>query len=128
MPQNTCSASFSSAIAHQAERGRSVAYVVSTWPRLSQTFVLNEIVALEKRGMRLRIFSVKDPGDEPVHAKVSRVAAGVTYLSLGNHWRAVMRAHLLVASKTPVRYIRTLSRALRHDRIVVQVDQRGGVR
>jgi glycosyltransferase involved in cell wall biosynthesis len=119
VPRNTCSASFSSAVARRTERGSSVAYVVSTWPSLSQTFVLNEIVALEKRGMRLRIFSVKDPRSEPVHEKVSGVAAGVTYLSLGNHWKAVMRANIRVACKKPLRYIQTLSRALRYRRMGV---------
>ena len=29
-----------------------VAYIVSTWPSLSQTFVLNEVLALERRGLQ----------------------------------------------------------------------------
>ena len=58
-----------------------VGYIVNTWPRLSQTFVLNEILALEQRGVSLRIFSIKDPRREPVNAKVAKVRAPVTYLS-----------------------------------------------
>src|SRR5213078_4243333 len=42
------------------ERAPAVGYIVSTWPRLSQTFVLNEILALEQRGVSLRIFSSQD--------------------------------------------------------------------
>src|SRR6266480_3243672 len=53
----------------------SVAYIVSTWPSLSQTFVLNEVLALERRGLQLRIFSLKDPKDEPVHADARQVRA-----------------------------------------------------
>src|SRR5262249_46169442 len=86
---------------------------------LSQTFVLNEIVALERRGARLRIFSVKDPVGEPVHSKVASVAAGVTYLSLAKHWKPVLRAHLRVAGRTPVRYVRTLWRSMRFGRMGV---------
>ena len=132
MPRNTCSTSFNSPAAHQgdgdpSERGITVAYVVSCWPRLSQTFVLNEIAALEKRGMHLRIFSVKNPGNEPVHAKVFGVAAKVAYLSLKKHWQAVIRAHLEVARKAPARYLRTLFRALRYGRMgVLRGFLRGG--
>src|SRR5216684_3105090 len=51
-----------------SETRSSVGYIVSTWPSLSQTFVLNEVLALERRGVQLRIFSTKDPKNEPVHA------------------------------------------------------------
>src|SRR5437762_11015863 len=57
-----------------------VGYIVNTWPRLSQTFVLNEILAVEQRGVSLRIFSIKDPRREPVNAKVAKVRAPVADL------------------------------------------------
>ena len=66
----------------KAEGTTTAGYIVTTWPRLSQTFVLNEILTLEERGQRLRIFSLKDPGGEPVHAEVAKVRAKVTYVSL----------------------------------------------
>src|SRR5213592_4897547 len=37
---------------YQPEQRPTIGYVVSTWPRLSQTFVLNEILALEHEGCR----------------------------------------------------------------------------
>ena len=40
-----------------SERPPSVGYVVSTWPPLSQTFVLREILAVERLGVSVRIFS-----------------------------------------------------------------------
>src|SRR5437879_1419162 len=61
--------------------GLTIGIIVSTWPRLSQTFVLREILGLERLGLRLRIFSVKVPTDEPVHADVFQVKAPVTYLA-----------------------------------------------
>ncbi len=94
-------------------------YVVSTWPRLSQTFVLTEIVALERRGVRLRIFSVKDPGGEPVHAKVAQVRAEVIYLSLHRHWKRIVRANLRLAWELHGRYARALLHALRYRRLGV---------
>jgi glycosyltransferase involved in cell wall biosynthesis len=95
------------------ERTPAVGYIVSTWPRLSQTFVLNEVLALEQRGQRLRIFSVKDPGGEPVHADVARVRAKVTYVSVGARRKEVLRANLRLAREHPRRYCATLLQAAR---------------
>ncbi len=94
----------------------SVGYVVGTWPRLSESFILNEILALERQGVPLRIFSVKNPKDEPVHAKVAQVRAEVTYLSLGRNRKVVRQANLRVFCQRPVRYCRTLLRAMRFRR------------
>lgn len=58
-----------------SEHEAKIGYVVSTWPRLSQTFVLNEILALERRGVSLRIFSTKARRAEPVNAKIAKVRA-----------------------------------------------------
>jgi glycosyltransferase involved in cell wall biosynthesis len=97
-----------------AIQAQTVGYIVSTWPRLSQTFVLNEIIALERCGMGVRIFSVKDPSSEPVHSKVSKVRAVVSYLALKGRWKPVANAHLDIFRKTPGRYLRTLLQALRY--------------
>ena len=103
-------------MASKSVRSATVGYIVSTWPRLSQTFVLNEIVALERLGVPLRIFSAKDPGGEPVHAEVAKVRAEVTYLSLGCRWKRVLWANLWLAHDLPGRYARTLLKALRYCR------------
>ena len=50
-----------------------IAYIVKAWPRLSETFILNEIVGLERRGVSIRIFSVKDPNPGPIHDGVALV-------------------------------------------------------
>jgi Inositol 1,3,4-trisphosphate 5/6-kinase ATP-grasp domain len=76
---------------NRSERPPTVGYVVSTWPRLSQTFVLREILALERLGVPVRIFSTKDPDGEPIHGDVAQVRAGVTYLTLRRHWKQVDR-------------------------------------
>jgi glycosyltransferase involved in cell wall biosynthesis len=93
-----------------------IGYVVSTWPRLSQTFVLNEILSLEKRGLSVRIFSTKDPGGEPVHAKLARVRAPVAYLSFRRRGRAIVGSNVRLARSRPGAYVRTLLRALGYGR------------
>ena len=42
-----------------------VAYIVRSYPRLSQTFILNEVLALERLGWDIQIFAITDPR-EPV--------------------------------------------------------------
>src|SRR6266403_3494604 len=86
----------------------SVGYIVSTWPSLSQTFVLNEVLALERRGLQLRIFSLKDPKDEPVHAGARQVRAKIHYLALRHRWKPVLRGNLRTLWRQPRAYLRTL--------------------
>ena len=102
-----------------SEHRTSVGYVVSTWPRLSQTFVLNEVLALEQRGVQVRIFSTKDPGGEPTHAKLANVRAPVTYLSFRRRTGAIVGANLRLAWRRPGAYARALLRALRFGRPAV---------
>src|SRR5207253_1150829 len=83
-------------------------FLVSTWPRLSATFILNEVIAVERSGVSVRIFSVKDPDGEPVHPAVAQVAARVSYLSLPRHRKAAVHANLRVLCRHPGRYCQTL--------------------
>jgi glycosyltransferase involved in cell wall biosynthesis len=99
-----------------SEKPPTVGYVVSTWPRLSQTFVLHEILAVERLGVPVRIFSAKDPRREPIHGDVAQVLAGVTYLSLRRHWKQALRANLSLVRHRPGCYVRTLLPALRYRR------------
>jgi len=89
-----------------------VAYVVRSWPRLSQTFVLNEILALERIGVRIAIFSMTRAKDPVTQAQVAEVAAPVHYLDELGHRGAV--AHLRLAAVSPRRYFATLAFALTH--------------
>ena len=61
---------------------RRIAYLVKTFPRLSETFILNEILGIEDLGMELEIFSLRKqpPGAEPVHPDVAKVKGSVTYI------------------------------------------------
>lgn len=68
-----------------------IGYVLKRFPRLSETFVLNEILELERRGIRVEIFSLLKPPEEQRHALLSLVKARVTYLpSAGNLGRLRM--------------------------------------
>ena len=94
-----------------------VAYVVNSWPRLSQTFILNEVLSLERWGVSLRIFSLKEPIGEPIHANVAQVRAEVTYLALRRYWKRIALGNLRFASWQPGRYFGTMLEALFSGRI-----------
>jgi glycosyltransferase involved in cell wall biosynthesis len=59
-----------------------VAYLVKTFPRVSETFILNEILGVEELGLELEIFSLRKPppANEPVHPDVAKVKAPVRYI------------------------------------------------
>ncbi len=61
-----------------------IGYVLDRFPSPYQTFVLQELLALEERGLTLHVFSL-GPAGHPVHEDVARLRASVTYLPpLGN--------------------------------------------
>ena len=93
-----------------------IGMIVTTWPRLSQTFVLREFIGLEKLGLQLRIFSIKVPRGEPVHADVARVQAPVTYLAFRSSWKLILSANFRLARDLRGRYFRTWSLGLRNIR------------
>src|SRR5437588_11423218 len=58
-----------------------VGYVIKMFPRLSETFILNEVLELERQGLRLHIFSLKRPTAGRLEAcPTTVVQAPVTYL------------------------------------------------
>jgi glycosyltransferase involved in cell wall biosynthesis len=94
---------------------RKVAYILRSYPRLSQTFVLNEILALERLGVQMQIFSITDPREPVMQDEVCRVRAPIQYLGPlgGRRFPAVLREHLRVAATSPTRYLTTLLYVLR---------------
>lgn len=57
-----------------------IAVVVKGYPRLSETFIANELHALEKRGVNLAIVSLRKPSDTKHHAVHDAIKAPVLYL------------------------------------------------
>ena len=57
-----------------------IAFVLKGYPRLSETFIANEIRALEERGLDIRIVSLRLPTDVRTHPVHAEIRAGVLYL------------------------------------------------
>ena len=79
-----------------------VAFVLKGYPRLSETFIAQEILALERRGLDIRIVSLRRPTDPGVHPIHREIRAPVLYLPeyLYREALRVLRAWLRVR-KTP---------------------------
>jgi len=57
-----------------------VAFVLKGYPRLSETFIAQEIRALERRGLDIHIVSLRQPTDRAVHPVHREIRAPVLYL------------------------------------------------
>jgi glycosyltransferase involved in cell wall biosynthesis len=94
--------------------GPTIGFLVKTYPKVSETFILQELAGLERHGLRLHIFSLRQPTDSICHAAHQTVRAPVIYLSPAISIAAVM-AHVSLMAKRPWRYLRALWFALRRE-------------
>ena len=60
--------------------GGRVAFVLKGYPRLSETFIAQEILALERRGLDILIVSLRHPTDRTTHPIHGQIAAERLYL------------------------------------------------
>lgn len=71
-----------------------IAIVLKGYPRLSETFIAQEILSLQQRGYRLHLVSLRHPTDSARHPVHEQIKASVNYLPEYLHhepWR-VMKA------------------------------------
>jgi len=60
--------------------GQAILIILKGYPRLSETFIAQEIRALEQRGLSLRLASLRHPTDRAVHPVHREIQAPVSYL------------------------------------------------
>jgi glycosyltransferase involved in cell wall biosynthesis len=110
----------------EAPASRTVAYVMKAFPRLSETFIAHEIHQLERLGLALRLYAIKQEEEPRVHPVVGTIRAPLAHLPaatslsgaaltrwLRDNLPAFGRAQLAVAARHPLRYLATLAAALR---------------
>jgi glycosyltransferase involved in cell wall biosynthesis len=92
-----------------------IAYILKRYPRLTETFILNEIRAMERLGETLHIFSLLPPEPPPHHPMVTEVRAQVHAPPAGIAARLkfLLRAHAAILSAAPLRYLRAFAAAAR---------------
>jgi len=103
-----------------------IGYILKSYPRMSETFIANEIFLLEKMGLKLRLFSILDLSDPQRHAVVDATRAPVNYLPqvtplneapfgvwLRRNAPKFFDSHWRLLKARPGNYARTLLEALR---------------
>lgn len=82
-----------------------LAVVVKGWPRLSETFIAQELLALQDKGQQFEIWSLRFPTDKKTHPLHQKITAPVKYLPEYLHlepkrvWRAWRTARNLAGYK-----------------------------
>lgn len=86
-----------------------IAYILKMYPRFSETFIVNEILELERQGVDVRIYSLRKPDDGRFHPSLARVKANVVYVPQYPQMEPerVRAAHQFVAAARPAAYAET---------------------
>jgi glycosyltransferase involved in cell wall biosynthesis len=90
---------------------KQIGYLLRSYPRLSQTFILNEILALEKIGVSIQIFALTNPREKVIQMQVDQVQAPVHYLDGDTQprpLRTMLKENARVAWRHFQGYIRSL--------------------
>jgi glycosyltransferase involved in cell wall biosynthesis len=80
--------------------------VLKGYPRISETFISNEILLLEKAGYDIHIFSMRHPREPFSHESVKKIKATVAYLpqTILEAFPELMRHNVQLALQKPRRY------------------------
>jgi glycosyltransferase involved in cell wall biosynthesis len=91
-------------------RPLSIGYVLKMFPRFSETFILNEILELERRGTHITVFSMKVPDESLRQPDLVKLRAPVLTIPAfrGSGLWGHLIAHTDCLLRSPVRYLRTL--------------------
>jgi glycosyltransferase involved in cell wall biosynthesis len=85
-------------------------YILKGYPRISETFISNEILLLERLGFTMQLFPMRQPRENFCHASVKEIRARVDYLPtelLPEFYRLLVPTFFL-ALKKPAQFIQTL--------------------
>jgi len=74
-----------------------VGYVLKMYPRFSETFIVTELIQMQRLGVDLEIFSLRPPADGRFHASLAELRAPVSYLQhlglrAGDVWQTLREA------------------------------------
>jgi glycosyltransferase involved in cell wall biosynthesis len=87
-----------------------IGLLVKIFPKLSETFVLEEVLGLERLGVSLRLYTLASPTDAMAHPAVAEVRSTITCVppSLRADWRGFAMRHARWLAMRPVHYLRAL--------------------
>jgi glycosyltransferase involved in cell wall biosynthesis len=78
--------------ARDAREPARIAVLVKRFPRLSETFILNEFLELRRQGMPVDLYAIMDPHEHRSHPEALALMPEVVYLQSGKLWRLLPTA------------------------------------
>ena len=89
---------------------KKIGYLLKIFPKVSETFILQEVLDLEALDVNLSIYALQSPTDTITHGLAAQVRASVTYLpdSFLTFRESPFWAHLRLFMGSPRRYLSTL--------------------
>jgi glycosyltransferase involved in cell wall biosynthesis len=91
---------------------RALGYVLRKFPVLSETFILNEILALEERGVKVHIFALAPSRDPRFHEGVGRLKATIHHVPGSLEILVLLRQAKRLAGRNSKRFRRQLLKVL----------------
>lgn len=91
-------------------KGKTLGMVLKGYPRISETFISNEIRLLEEMGFKIHIYSMRAPRESFAHDSIKHIKAKVTYLPSSMVWGlpAFLWYNLRLFFRMPKRYMECL--------------------
>jgi glycosyltransferase involved in cell wall biosynthesis len=100
----------------RSESTATVGYVLRKFPVLSETFILNEILSLEDRGVPIHIFALAPSRDPKFHEGVTRLRAPIVYIPGPADHASLLRYVRAAAARHPQSFRRELLAVLARGR------------
>ena len=84
--------------------------ILKGYPRISESFISNEILLLEQQGLPIHIFSMRHPRESFAHKSVQQISARVDYLpqSILEALPQLLFYNLVLAMRRPGSYLRAI--------------------
>ena len=100
---------------HSTSRRPVLGMILKGYPRISEPFISNEILLLEKLGFAVHLFSMRRPRENISHESIKNIKAKVDYLpeTLIKPLPRLLYHNLFLAAKKPRVYARALKTACR---------------
>ncbi len=93
-----------------------IGYLLRMYPRFSQTFLVNEMLELERQGLSLRIASLRKPTDGVFHESIARLGAKADYFpeAILSEFSRLWPAQWSRLRRNPADYLRGVGAMFRH--------------
>lgn len=85
-----------------------IAYLLHRFPRITDTFIMREVRALQKGGMDIRVISIWKPAPRETNAKVMEEWGHQTCFLLPRSILSIARALCVIIIRSPTRFVSTV--------------------